>query len=208
MEIDLENSTENPRGFGGTADPEVETDEEGNEYASDEEEMDYQLLTVRSRKMMFGKGKEKILKLLGTSETPAQGMGKAAAMLMKSLVDSGKQAGREISPDAVAAAGVEVIDDLNELAKANDVFTYESDKDEEKELADAMLWGAKAYGDGMMANGEITPEMQQQAKLQMAEGMGEEAGPQPTPVASGVQQAMQPAQAPQPGMVGSMMGGA
>ena len=39
-------STENPRGFGGTPDPEPETDADGNEYATEDEQLDYDLLTV------------------------------------------------------------------------------------------------------------------------------------------------------------------
>lgn len=188
------NSTENPRGFGGTPDPEPETDDEGNELATEEEQLDYDLLTVRARKMMFGKGKEKILKMLGTSESPAHGIGKVGSMLIKSLMESSKQAGREIGGDVAINAAAEIVNDLNDLGKANNIFKYDSPEDEEKELADAMLYGVKFYGDGMLAAGEITPEMQKIAKQEVEEGLRSEGagGPKQTPIAAGVGQAMQP----------------
>ena len=195
-------STENPRGFGGTPDPAPETDAEGNELASEDEQMDYDLLTIRARKMMFGQGKEKILKMLGTSETPAQGIGKVGSMLIKSLMESSKQAGREISGDVAINAAAEIANDLNDLGIANKVFQYDSPEDKEKELADAMLWGVKYYGDGMISNNEISPDMQKIAKQEVEEGLKSEGKsvPQQTPIAAGVSQAVNPA-----GVVGAAM---
>jgi hypothetical protein len=193
------NSTENPRGFGGTPDPEPETDADGNELATPDEQMDYDFLVVRARKMIFGKGKEKILKMLGTSESPAKAIGQVGSMLVKSLMDSSKQAGKEIAGDVAIHAAAEIADDLNELAKANNVFQYDSPEDEEKELADAMLWGVKFYGDGMIANKEITPEMKQMAQKEVEEGLASEgSAPRQTPIAAGVGQAVNPT----PGIVG------
>jgi hypothetical protein len=205
-----QDTIENPRGFGGTPDPEPVTNAEGEIPATEEEQLDYDLLTVRARKMIFGPGKEKILKMLGTSQSPAQGIGKAGSMIIKSLMDSSKEQGREIDPEVALNAAPEVIDDLNELAKVNKVFQYDSPEDEQKELQDAMLWGTKYYGDGMVANGEITPDMKNLAKRQVQEGIAGEQnkGPKKKPIAAGVGQAMAaPAQAPPTGLVGANMGG-
>jgi hypothetical protein len=201
MEMNVEDSTTDPRGFGGTKDPDPILNEDGEEAASEEEQMMYDFLTVRARKMIFGPGKEKILTLLGTGESPAQVMGQAGAMIMKSLVDSSKQAGRDIDTGIVINAGAEVVDDLNELGKANNIFQYESDKDEEQQVTDALMYGAKYYGDGQIANGEITPEFQAQAQAEVDRGLAEEGQPQKTPIAEGVGQAMQP----KPGIVGSQV---
>ncbi len=207
MEGKLQSTTENPRGFGGTPDPEPETNADGDVMATDDEQMDYDLLTVRARKMMFGKGKEKILKMLGTSESPAKGIGKVGSMLIKSLMDAGKQSGREISGETAINAATEIAEDLNDLAKANDVFKYDSPEDEMKELEDAILWGVKFYGDGMIANGEITPEMKKNAKQQVDEGLAEEGNtaPQKKPMAAGVGKAMAGPPAGPPGLVGGAM---
>ena len=197
-------STENPRGFGGVPDPDPETDVDGNELATEDEQMDYDFLTVRARKMIFGKGREKILKLLGTNDSPGKAIGQVGAMILKSLMDSSKQAGRQISGEVVVEASAEIAEDLNDLAVANKVFQYDSPEDEEKELADSLLWGAKFYGDGLIANGEITLEMRQMAQKEVDEGLASEgATARKTPIAAGVSQAVQPAG---DGIIGGMMG--
>lgn len=184
------------RGFGGTPDPKPPTDETGAELPTKQEQMDYDLIVVRAQKMIFGDGKDNILKMLGTSQTPAEGLGKVAAMIIGSLTKSAKQSGRDLSPDAALSAGSEVVQDLSDLAKANGVYQYKDDQEEVSQLQDAMLYGVKAYGDGMVANGDITPEMQQVAKKQVQEGLAQEQSGNPgggmQPVAQGVQAAMQP----------------
>lgn len=204
MELNVQDTTTDPRTFGGEGivDDAAETDEE---MATEEEQLDYDLITVRARKMIFGQGKEKILTVLGSAETPSQGMGQAASMLVKSLQESAKAAGRPLSDEAALAAGTEIIEDLNELAKAKGVYTYDSNEEEVKEVSDALLWGVKYYGDGMIANGEIPPEMQKAAQKEVTAGIAEENNQQPkqTPIAAGVGQAVNSP----PGLVGGQMGG-
>ena len=207
MDGKLEGATENPRGFGDTPDP---ASKEEMEQATPEEQQDYDLLTIRARKMMFGKGKEKILQLLGTSESPAKGMGKAGSMLMKSLIQSSKQQGRDISPEAAVNAAVSIAEDLNDLAKANNVFQYDSPEEEAKEISDGVLWGVKLYGDGMIQNGELTPEISDLAKKQVEEGIAEEGSqgdgtPQKTKVAQAVSEGINPKP---PGLINGVMEGA
>lgn len=205
MDMNFEDQVTDPRGFGGAPDPEVETDEDGAIPATEEEQMDYDLLVVRARKMIFGKGREDILTMMGASESPAQAMGQAGALLIKAMLQSAKDQGREIEGDVAINAAPEIVEDLNELGKANGVFTYDTPEDEEQELADAMLWGVKYYGDGMVKGGEISPEMQKMAQQQVQEGLaseGAEPGPQKTPIAAGVEQAVAPG-----GMVAGAMNG-
>ena len=201
MEGKLEDTTENPRSFGDTSEPEGD---EQSLKATPEEQEDYELLTIRARKMIFGKTKEKVLSLLGSSQTPAEGIGKAGSLILKSLVSSAERSGREISPDAVINAGTAIAVDLNDLGKAKKVFQYDSPEEEEKQLKDGVLWGVKYYGDGMIKNGEITPDMQKMANQQVAQGIEEEQskGPQKSKVASAVSEAVNPA--PQ-GLVGGTM---
>lgn len=184
---------EKPRAFGNTDEIEPELDEEGGELATEEEQQDYDMLVIRSGKMMLGEGRDNILDMLGSSETPAKGLGKVAAMLIKSLVDSAKQGGREISPDAAMAAGAEVIEELSDLAKKNGIFQYDSEEEETSQLSDAMMWGVKFYGDGMVQAGEITPEIQSAAKQQVDEGLASE-GQQTDQVGQAVNEAMAPKQ--------------
>jgi hypothetical protein len=186
--------TENPRGFGGTPDPEPETNEDGMVNATDEEQMQYDLLSIRARKMIFGPAKEKVLEMLGSSESPGQGMGKAGAMIIKSLVDAAASKGMEINADVGAEAGADAIEDLNELGKSAGVFQYDDKESEAKEVEDAMLWGVKYYGEAMQGAGQITPEMQKAAQQMTIEGLAEEQGPQKKsdPIAEGVSQALPP----------------
>jgi len=197
--------TENARGFGGTADPEPETNKDGTVNATDEEQMQYDLLTVRARKMIFGPAKEKVLGMLGSSESPGKGMGQAGAMILKSLIDAAASKGMEINSDVGAEAGVDVVDDLNELGKSAGVFQYDDKESEAKELEDALLWGVKYYGEAMQSDGAITPEIQKQAQQITVEGLAEEQGAAPKkksdPIKEGVGQAMQP----QAGLVGGNM---
>ena len=191
MEPNFPDETENPRGFGGTPDPEPEANEDGSINATEEEQMQYEMLAVRSRKMIFGPAKENVLKMLGASESPAKGMGEAGAMILKSLIDAAATKGTEISVEVGTEAGTEVIDDLNELGKSAGIFEYDDKESEVKEMQDALLWGVKFYGEAM----NVSPEMKKQAQALTVEGLASEQ-PQTKkksdPIAEGVSQAMKP----------------
>lgn len=200
MEESLQSTTENPRGFGGAPDP--VTDEEKNK-ASPDEQQDYEMLIIRGRKIIFGENKESLLEMMGSSEAPAKGLGQAASMIIKSLTSAAKEQGRDIGPDAAINAGTIIVTELNELAVANGVFKYESEKDEDEEIKDGVLWGVKLYGDGMIQGGELTPEITQAAKSQVTQGIqeNERKGPKKNKMASAVGEAMNP----QPGIIGGAM---
>jgi hypothetical protein len=182
------------RGFGDTPDPQA--NEDGAVNATDEEQMQYDLLTVRARKMIFGKSKDKVLEMLGSSESPAKAIGQAGAMILKGLVDAAETKGMALNSDVVSEAGSEVADDLNELGKSAGVFQYTDQEEENAQMEEALLWGAKFYGDGTQTAKQLTPELQKTAQQLTVEGLAEEplkAGPaQKTPIAEGVGQAMAP----------------
>lgn len=208
-EMMQEGKTTNPRGFGGK-----ELPDDDNNQASPEEQADYDMLVIRARKVIFGKGKEKVLKLLGTGESPAQSMGQAASMIMKMMISTAKDQGKEIGPEVAVNAGTEIVEDLNDLAKKKGVFEYDSPEDEKEQLADAVLWGVKYYGDGMIKTGELSPEMQQMGQKVMQEGIeGEQSeldqkrsskAPKKTKVAEAVGSEMD---AMGGGLIGRQMGG-
>lgn len=199
---EMMNKTENPRGFGGNQTPE-EMQADSTEPTPEEQEQ-YDLLVIRARKMIFGEAKQEILEQMGASNSPAEGMGRSAAMLMKTMLNAAKNDGTEIDPEVAINAGTEIIEDLNDLGKKNGIFEYDDAQSEESELADAVLWGVKAYGDGMIQSGEITPEMQQAGQQIMQEGMeGEMAQVQQaraTPKKTGVAEAVG-------GVINGAMGG-
>lgn len=204
----IEGTTENPRKFENGESQYVEPNENGEVQASPEEQQDYDLLVTRARKMIFGKSKEKVLQVLGSSETPAKGMGMAGAMIARTLVKSSEEQGRQINADVVTNAGIEIVQDLNDLAVVNNVFKYDSPEDENNEMSDALLWGVKFYNDQAKAAGEITPEMQKEAQTLVQQGIQEEQSGggrmQKKPIPQGVNQAMNPKP---PGLVGGAMSG-
>jgi hypothetical protein len=131
-------------------------------------------------------------------------------MLIKALMQSGEQQGRKMSVDAAANAAADVGSDLNELAKANGVFQYDSPEEEEKELKEGVLWGVKLYGDGMISKGEVSPDMEKLAKKQMIQAIEEETGDkmpdtQMKPANAAVSQALNPQQQQPQGLVGGAM---
>jgi len=207
MQPNLPDQTTNPRGFGGTPDPAPAENEDGSVDATEAEQMQYDMLTVRARKMIFGKGKEKILTMLGSSESPSKAIGQAGAMIMKALWQAAKKQGTEIASDVMIEAATEVADDLNELGKAKGIFKYDDQKSEDEEMEQAILWGIKFYGDGMVQSGEITPEIQKAAQEETARGIESEGGPKRKPIAEGVNKAMGPQSGMQPqgGLVGGQM---
>ena len=107
----MQDATDTPRGFGDT-----EMSDEDSEQPTEAEQMDFDLLTVRARKMIFGQGKDNILKMLGSGESPAKAIGQVGAIILKTLMLAAKQSGREISADAAVNAAAEIAGDLNELA--------------------------------------------------------------------------------------------
>jgi len=168
---------EDPRPFGGEeeqATPEDSFNTDEGEPATEEEQTNYDLLVIRARKMMFGDSREKILTMLGASEKPSKGIGKV-------LRQSAKENGRDITDEVAVNAGSEIGEDLSDLAKSAGVFKYDSEEDEISELQDAMLYGVKAYGDGMIQSGEITPEIQAQAAKVTKEGNQREYDNAPKP---------------------------
>lgn len=200
--MDIQDKTENPRGFDEVPDTGPQMNEAGEEIPTEEEQQDYDMLVARARKMMYGPSKDNILEAMGNAARPSKAMGNIAAMLLKSLMNSAKTKGREIDPNTVLEAGAEVVEDLNELGKSKGIFKYDSDEDELAEMEDAMLWGVKAFGEDMMAKGEITPALQQQAQAAAQQGMTEEMATQMKPAAAGVKQAMNPG-----GIIAGQMGG-
>lgn len=201
MDEPLQGTTNNPRGFGGAPDP---VSEEEKNKASPDEQKDYEMLVIRGRKIIFGENKDDLLEMMGSSEAPAKGLGQAASMIIKSLTSAAKEQGRDIGPDAAINAGTLIVTELNELAVNNGVFKYESQKDEDSEIKDGVLWGVKLYGDGMVQSGELTPEITEAAKAQVTQGIqeNEQKGPQKNKMASAVGEAMNQ---PQPGIIGGAM---
>lgn len=162
--------------FGDTKEPEVETDADGASMPTEDEQMDYDMIVTRALKQIHGKGMENILKMLGSGERPSQAVGQVVAGIVSTLKQSAADQGRKISDNTLQHAGVEIIEDLIELAEAKGVFTFESEEERLQEAQDAGLWAVKYYGENQKKQGKITPEMQGQAQEDMKAGVASEQG--------------------------------
>ncbi len=134
-----------------------------------------------------------IQKLGSFKDRPAFGIGHTAAMVLMSVKKSATQGGKTIPDDILFAAGQEVVGDLVEIARGIGIITAEQSQTIGEE---AFYEGMKVWGQNMQDKGEITPEMQQQAKADL-EASGHklpEQGAQPP-------QAAAPQQTPPTGIV-------
>lgn len=170
------------RAFGSTPEVEPETNDKGEVVASEEEQQAYDMVVSRGIKIIYGQGKDDILKLMGASESPGQGMGRVVANIVSVIYNQAKENGKEVPDDVLMHAGFELIQELSEYGTTKGVFEYENDKEEEQEIQDAVMWATKYFGESQQAAGKITPEMKQQAGMQVQKGLEEEQGPaEPAP---------------------------
>ncbi len=121
--------------------------------------------------------------ILEIADHPKQWVGPGAVAVLFDTVDQelggedprfGRVAGPgELLERPAMAAGQEIVGDLVELAEAVGLVQLEG-TEEEKFIEEAFFAALQAYGENMLASGEISPEQQQQlggAMQQMEGGM-------------------------------------
>ncbi len=180
------NDTGDKHSFGDTPEDEPETNEDGTVEPSEDEQLDYDMIVTRALKQIHGSGMDNILKTLGSAERPSQGMGQVTARLIETLKQSAKEGGREIADNTLQHAGVEIIQELSELAVAKGVFEYADEAEEDQEIQDAGLWAVKYYGEAQKNAGAITPEMTGQAQQDMQQGIEAEQQSMAQPAGGGI----------------------
>jgi hypothetical protein len=170
------NTTGKSHAFGDTAEVVDPTNEDGSVNATEEEQLQYDMIVSRAIKMIHGKGQDNILKTLGSSETPSQGIGQVTAQLITALSQSAKEGGMKISDDVLQNAGMEIIEELSELAENKGVYQYDSPEEEKQELADSALWAMRHYEQQRLQSGEVGPEEQDRMKADIQKEMASEQG--------------------------------
>ena len=170
------NTTGKSHAFGDTPEVEEPTNEDGSVNATEEEQTQYDLIVARAIKMIHGKGMDNILKTLGSAETPAQGIGQVTAQIVTTLKQSAKEGGMQISDDVLQNAGMEIIEELSELAENKGVYQYDSPEEEESEMADAALYAIRNYEQQRMKSGEVGPEEQDKMKADIQKEIANEQG--------------------------------
>jgi hypothetical protein len=133
-------------------------------------------------------------KLKSQKEEIGAGIGHTAAMILMSIKGAAEQQGKQIPDDVLFGAGQEVVAELIQVA-IDAKLMDEAQTDDI--LQQAMLEGMKVFGQSEIDSGQVTPEMQAQAKADLAQVQAEQGGvpgqasaPQPKPagiVAGGMQ---------------------
>lgn len=91
----------------------------------------------------------------------ANAIGQQAATIMLSVVRGLKKQGAMPDPDVVLNAGTEVLSEVFEIAERTGQVPQDQS---EQIMQDAMYEGTRYYGEQEQKAGEITPEMQAQAR--------------------------------------------
>ena len=120
----------------------------------------------------------------------ANAIGQQTALIMLSVIRGLKKQGANPDPEVALNAGKEILAEVYEIAERTQQIP-EGQEDQIKQ--DAMYEGTRFFGDQYQKAGEITPEMQAQARQAVEQDIGKQPQQQPP------QQPPQPPQAPMQG---------
>lgn len=195
-----------PRRFSheGEEDPSTEQgqmEDDGEEQATPEEQAMYDLVVSRAVKYMHGPGRDSVLKMMGSAKSPAEGVGQAAVMIVKTIKASIKNQKKELPEGVLFHAATEIITNLMAMGEARGLFQFDSEEDQQKQTEEALMIGLKLYGEEGLQTGELD---RGEAQRQMQEGLASEqaqGGPAAAPAGA------TPAGPPASGMINGAMGG-
>lgn len=148
---------EDMRPFGADAETAPEDDdlESGEVEATPEEQAMYDLVVARAYKFIYGEGKDQTLQVLSSGETPADGIGRATAMILRAIKKSAEESGKDIEGDILFHAAAEIAEDLSEFGKVAKVFKYRDEAEDQEQTEQSLFYALKYYGEEALANGEI-----------------------------------------------------
>lgn len=135
--------------------PSPEPQSEGEANVTPEEQAMYEQVVGNAMKVIYPDGEgeptisPQVIDSLKGSEAPVMNLATTAVMLVTSLRDSAKQAGQQIPDDILFHAGVQIVEELADVADASKIYDY-SDDDMEKALylaLDMYRTGAEQSGD-------------------------------------------------------------
>lgn len=174
---------------------------EGMANASPQEQAMYNAFVIAAETLIFQPPYRDatLQKLKDEAANPALGIGHTAAMIALSIQGGAKKEGQDIPDDVMYAGGQEVVADLLEVAIAAGIVKQ---ADRDKVYKEAVFQGLKAFGDHEKMSGQLTPQVQQQAKAAMQTMTGAPQAPTAPPSGGGqgaVASAMQPPQQPPTG---------
>lgn len=185
-----------PRGFGADQAPPPSGDpyEGEDQPATEEEQAQYDLVVARAVKFIHGEGRENTLKMMAAGAKPAEGVGTAAANIVKMIEQSAGKSGKAFADGVLFHAGAEIVEELMEFGEQAGVFEFRDDAEAQQEMDESIMYALKAYGEGGLAAGTIPQEEIDSSKKYMQEGIArEEANGTAPPLPAELQQ-----QAPNP----------
>lgn len=128
-----------------------------------EEQRLYDLTVTNGLKLMGApKSIPAILRLLEGEGDPVEGLAQAASSVVMRLVTSLAQAGKRITPDVTYHAGVELFEELADMATRAGIHDFREDADG---LQTALLKSISMTGQSMRAHGLVN---EQQGRAEMA----------------------------------------
>jgi hypothetical protein len=203
-----------PRPFGRDVKPEQPGKtmmDEPEEQATEEEQAQYTIVVSRAVKLFHGSGRDQTLKMLASGESPADSIGRTAAMTIRMIKKSADEAGKPIDDGILYHAGVEIVEELFEYGTQANVFQFADAQEAQEQHDEALFYALKYYGEEALAAGEIDQGEMQKA---MQQGIQQE---QSAKVGGAVRQAMDGPQTPpqgagiakdKAGMINAARGGA
>lgn len=158
----------------------MEGQEEEAPNVTPEEQEAYNTVVEAALSMIYvddGSFDQILQKIQGEAEGDglAYGIGHTAAMILRSIQGSAKQAGREVPEDVLLPAGQEIVSELVSVCIKAGLAKQE---DEENLIAEAVMNGVQEFGKAALQAGEISPEQQAEAKSEFEALKGGQPAPQ------------------------------
>lgn len=101
----------------------------GEQMASPEEQAVYERFVARGINLIYDERMlERVIDMLSTGD-PKQALGATAASIATRVFDMAQQAGQELSGDVVLHGGVEIFEDLANLASVAGIYDFNGDQD-------------------------------------------------------------------------------
>jgi len=133
-------------------------DIEGN--VSPEEQAEYDQFVDKGLQLIYNEAMtDKILERLQASENPIEGLANVTFMVVEKLVNSAKKSGKEFSGDVKFHGGVEILEDIANLAAEAGVHEYTEEELESSIYATLDLYGEMELKSGSHDQGAAQEDM-------------------------------------------------
>jgi len=102
----------------------------GAQQASPEEQGQYEHFVAKAYDLIYDRAMmPKIIDMLAGEGDPTEGLARAAALVIKRVMDMAEGAGEKLAGDVILHAGTEVFEDLANLSKVAKIKDFSQDQD-------------------------------------------------------------------------------